>query len=283
MMGRALPDRRGGSRARVAVGLALGVLVARMAYAQDFEPAAPAGVTGSPSVLIERALPWPAEGARLELLAVRWGGLADFSTRGAALDAGWGPARFAAGLSSSGDAEIGWNAVALAAGLASPLEGVAARVIVRRDRSSPDPAAPRAIGIESGAGFWSALGPRVRVWVSVPGLFGGGESAPLDRGLESGVSIGSGVLAAWLAWTAPARAADAGERIAGAGYRTGSLGAWIEARDRPLRATLGLSVRRAALEVAAAVSEHPVLGETARLALIVSRERRSRPDPGATR
>jgi hypothetical protein len=266
------------SRVGAALGAALAVLVARAAAAQDFEPAAPSGPVGSPSVLIERALPLPADGARLELLAVRWGALADFSTRAAALEAGWGAARFAAGLSSTGDGEIGWNAVALAAGLASHLQGVGVRAIVRRDRSSPDPAASRAIGIESGAGFWSALGPRARVWVSVPGMLGAGESAPLDRGLESGVKCSAGVLHGWLAWTAPARAADAGERIAGAGYDTGSIAAWIEARDRPLRATLGLRVRRDALEIAASVSEHPLLGETTRLALIANRRARSLPE-----
>ena len=255
------------------VGLALG---ARAACAQEFEAPAPAGAGGA-AALIERALPAPAVGAELETIAVRWAGLADFSTRALALGTSFGPARVAAGFASTGDPEIGWNSVALAAGLTGETWGAGIRGIARRDRSAaPGERAP-AIGAAIGAGFWSAPAPGMEVWAAVPTLESAGEAPPLDRGLETGVVMRSRGVAGWLGWSAPARAADAGERSTGAAVELGAFSAWLEARDRPLRATFGIAARRGALEISAATSEHPVLGETIRLALAIRSAVRERP------
>ena len=257
--------------ARVAGVLAGLVLHSLTAHAQDFEPAAPAGPAASPAAFLERALAPRGGFATIEAAIARWSALDDFSTRAASASAGWGAARIAAGLSSSGDGEIGWNGVAMAGGFASLVCGLGVRVIARRDRSSAMVQPGRAVGIETGAGFWSALGDRATVWASVPTLVAGGEAPPLDRGIESGVRMSFASAAGWVGWEVPGRAAEGAERIAGAAVGAEQLQVWIEARDRPLRATLGLSLRRGALQIATAVNEHPVLGETVRVALSLRR------------
>ena len=234
-------------------------------HAQDFDGPAPAGPSPLPAPLLERALPGGAPALRLEALAVEWGGLGDFTTRALVIGAGCRAARIAAGLSSTGDPELGWNAAALGAGCATGSFGAGLRVIGRRDRSGDS--APRAAGLEVGGGFWAALPRGAVLWASLPALATAGESPPLDRGLESGARGRAGELSLWLGWSAPVRAADTGERLAGVALERGQAAVWFEARDRPLRASFGIRGERGPIGVGFAVSEHPVLGETVRLAL----------------
>ncbi|MBI1798452.1 MAG: hypothetical protein HYR73_02065 [Candidatus Eisenbacteria bacterium] len=251
---------------------ALTLALCATACAQDFAPPAPAGPSEGASSLIERALPPAAPAWRLETIATRWNGIDELSTRSLAALAGWRSLRAALGISSTGDGEIGWNAAALAAGVALPSAGAALRVIARRDRSAVAGAsADRAWGLEAGAGFWSALGSRVTLWMSAPSADRRGEAPPLERGLESGLRVSSFPLDAWIALIAPTRASDPGERVAGVGCVAGAARLWLEARSAPLRGSMGLVLRRGSLGVAFGADEHPVLGETLRLSLSVGR------------
>ena len=268
--------RRGVSvRAALTLVLLAFGLPARAA-AQDFASPAPAGPSAMPGALIERALPASSDRARgpagrsgpvLELIAIAWDPAAELTTRAIAGLSSWRGIQCAAGFSSSGDDVVGWNAAALAIGHAGSSHGAALRALVRRDRSPFGADGWRAIGTEAGAGFWSAIGSRAIVWASAPMMVTAGEPPPLDRGLETGVRIGAGALAAWGTWSAPAGSVDAGERTLGAACTSGPLALWAEARDRPLRASIALEARRGALTLCAEVREHPALGETARVSL----------------
>jgi hypothetical protein len=92
------------------------------------------------------------------------------------------------------------------------------------------------------------------------------------RPLEIGAGFEGGGLRAWLARGAP-RASDpgGGESAGGLALLLGPVEAWVEARDRPLRGALGLAARARFAAVAASVESHPVLGETARLAVLLGR------------
>jgi hypothetical protein len=237
-------------------------------HAQDFASPTRAGTGETPGAFLEGALPAPVTGSGLEMLAIQWDPAAQLTTRalaarGAARRLEWG-----AGISSSGDGEIGWNALALALGHAVDSHGAAVRALVRRDRA-PRPGVARPLGGEAGAGFWSRIGARGRVWASAPMALTTGEAPPLDRGLETGVALAMRDFSAWLSWSAPAGAVDAAERALGVSCESGALALWAEARDRPLRGSLGLRAHRGSLAVAARVDEHPALGETARLSLCV--------------
>jgi hypothetical protein len=237
------------------------------ARAQDFASPAPAGTGGTPGALLERALPEPRAAASFEMLAIAWDPAAELTTRALAARADWRGLAVGAGVSSTGDGEVGWNSAAIAIGHASATHGAAARALVRRDRAAAEPGATRLVGAEAGAGFWSALGSRGRIWASAPMALSAGENAPLDRGLETGVSLVAREWSAWISWAAPAGAVDAAERALGIACQSGAIALWAEARDRPLRASIALRARRGALTVLAQVNEHPVLGETARCSL----------------
>jgi hypothetical protein len=251
----------------LACALALSLCFARGAGAQDFASPAPAGRGGTPGAFLERALPEARPVFSFEMLAIAWDPAAELTTRALAGLTIWRGLSCGAGLSSTGDGVVGWNSVALAVGHASATHGAATRVLVRRDRAAPDPDHARLIGAEAGAGFWSVIGSRGRIWASAPMALTAGESAPLDRGLETGVSFGAREWSGWLSWAAPAGAVDAAERALGLACETGPKALWAEARDRPLRTSISLRARRGAITVLAQVSEHPVLGETARCSL----------------
>src|SRR5207245_7361205 len=89
--------------------------------------------------------------------------------------------------------------------------------------------------------------------------------------LETGIMGGARDVTAWLAWSAPAHAADQGERTAGIQIAAGRAAIWAEARDRPFRAAIGVHARHRGLEVSVEVREHPVLGETLLLAVTLER------------
>jgi hypothetical protein len=259
------------ARVWLAIAFALAVRAAN-AVAQDFAAPAPSGPSTSAGAFLERALPEaPGAGARsgaaLEMIAIAWDPSAELSTRALAGLTRWRGITWGAGVSSSGDDVVGWNSAALAIGHAGASHGAAVRALVRRDRAPQGTDGSRPAGLEAGAGFWSALGARARLWASAPMALTAGEPPPLDRGLETGVSIDAGAFSAWGVWSAPAGAVDAGERALGAACASGVAVLWAEAADRPVRASIGLRFRRGALGVCVQVNEHPALGESGRLSL----------------
>jgi hypothetical protein len=251
-------------------------LIASMAFnlparAQDFSAPAPAGHTPGAGVALERSLPPSRAESGIEFLSVRWSAMTEFATHAVAADAWWQSVVFAAGVSSSGDAEVGWNAAAMLVGLDAPAAGIALRALVREER---DPASVRALGLEIGGGFRSAITPNLTMWASAPSALRSGEPPPLDRGIEVGMRWCGRGFAAWGAWSAPARDVNAGERSIGIASGPGRFETWMEARENPLRGSLGMRASRGALEVAAEVGEHPVLGENVRVSLRVRGVRR---------
>jgi hypothetical protein len=244
-------------------------MLAPIAAAQDFASAAPAGPAPGACALLERALPVADGGAALECGTTRWLALPDLQTRAVAAILRAGSVRVAAGMSQTGDPAIGWTAAALALGAVSEEGGVALRVVARRDRDEGAVAGghlERGAGGEAGAGAWLAAAPALLLWASAPQLWTAGESPPLVRPLELGARASFSGGAAWCALVAP-RSGDDGERVAGLSLGGAALAVWGEARDGPLRASLGLSGRVGALVVEASVDAHPVLGETTHLSL----------------
>jgi hypothetical protein len=252
-----------------ALALAHVLAARRAAWAQDFAPASPAGPQAGAAALLERALPVAGPALSLESAATRWLGLASLETRAAALGVSAGPARVAAGLSQTGDPELGWTCAALALGAAGPEGGAALRVAGRCDRSEGPLAAGRlglGAGYEAGAGAWLAAAPGLTLWASAPQLWTGGQDPPLSRPLELGARWAARELAAWVALVAPQRGDD-GERSAGISLGSDALAVWAEARDGPLRGSLGVRGALGPLAAEARADAHPVLGETTRLSL----------------
>jgi len=250
------------------------------ALAQDFAGPAPAGPPAGPAGFLESGLP-PAPGAAfLELTQVALTGTPELTTRALALGGTWRGVGAAAGYAQTGDAALGWDALALACGAARVSAAVALRALARRDRSeaarvaSPD----RGVGGEIGGGAWVRCGAAVRVWASAPQLWTRGAAPPLARALVIGVRIGNPIAAAWLAReAAPAGWRIAGDHVGGLSLGAGAVSLWLEARDRPLRGALGAGASLGFVRVTAAVESHPVLGETARLAIAFAR---SHAEPG---
>jgi hypothetical protein len=182
--------------------------------------------------------------------------------------------RAAAGISQTGEPEIGWNAAGLAFGVSRPAGGAGLRCVGRRDRviRAGSEAAARLearAGLEVGGGAWLEITKGVRVWAAVPQMWARGTAPPLDRPLEIGAVYDAGEregLTLWLTRGAPSGdlAADHGVGVA---LRAGTLVLWGAARDRPLRGSFGLAARASHLAVAAEVESHPDLGETVRLSV----------------
>ncbi|HTK32393.1 MAG TPA: hypothetical protein VL332_10585 [Candidatus Saccharimonadaceae bacterium] len=251
-----------------AVALAFACALAPAARAQDFAGPAPAGPAESPATFLERALPPAAPAATLAALAVRWDGVDELVTRGLAAGIGWGPARGAIGVSQTGDWELGWTGVAGAAGAAFANGACGLRFAARRDREAD--AAPLelgpTLGVETGFAAWIAPAPDFVGWASAPAVWRRGAAPPLERALELGVRWRSGDAAAWLAHRAPPRGIDdSGERVGGLSLVFGATRVWLEARDRPLRGSLGIEARVHGVALGCEVDSHPVLEETARL------------------
>jgi hypothetical protein len=261
-------------RRACAVAALAAFALARAASAQDFASPAPAGGGATPGAFLERALPEPRTPKTIEMLAIAWDPAAELTTRAIAGTASWRALSCGAGISSTGDGEIGWNSLALAIGHAGATHGAGLRALVRRDRAALGPRGERPLGAEAGAGFWSAIGSHGRIWASAPMALIAGEPPPLDRGLETGLSFGAGEFTAWGSWSAPASAVDAAERSLGLACGSGAIALSAEARDRPLRAAIAVRAQRGALIVMARIDEHPVLGETARVSLGFARAAR---------
>lgn len=261
------------ARRAAAALLAFALVPAPGARAQDFAPAAAAGPQPGPAALLERALPEAAGHLALEAASARWFALPDLGTRSLSLLVPARTLRLAAGLSQTGDGELGWTCAALAAGAATADFGFALRAAARRDRAGGGlltSDAALGAGLEAGGGAWIAPAPGLRLWASAPQLWTEGEAPPLARPLELGAGFEGGALAAWLSLGAP-RAGDDGARTAGVSVAAGPLRAWAEGRDAPARGVLGLAADAGPLRVAARIEGHPVLGETATLSLALRR------------
>ena len=175
------------------------------------------------------------------MLAIAWDPASELTTRAIAGQANWRSLAWGAGISSTGDGEIGWNSVAVAIGHATASHGVGVRALARRDRAAAIDRQDRLLGAEAGAGFWSSIGSRGRIWASAPMALIVGEPPPLDRGLETGVSVQAREFSAWATWDAPAGAVDAAERSIGLACESGAVALSAEARDRPLRGSVAVS------------------------------------------
>ena len=143
----------------------------------------------------------------LDLSGIRWFGLESFATRAVALAAGWRTLRVAAGVSRTGDPELGWTSAGLALGAAGDGAGVALRAVARRDLDPlPDAAGPaRGLGVEAGGGAWARVASTLVLWVSSPQLWKHALAPPLARSLEIGVALESEAGAVWVARRAPPR------------------------------------------------------------------------------
>jgi hypothetical protein len=253
---------------------ALALACAAVARAQDFASPAPADAAwaaGPPAVMLEHG--WPAARAGLALAAgaTSWYAVPGLTTRSLALGLGWRALRLAAGVSQTGEPAFGWESAGLALGCGSPRGGAALRALMRRDRAplAPDGGLGAGVGLEAGAGAWLATPGGAALYASAPQIARSGVAAPLVRPLVVGVSFGAGGARGWLAREAPAsRDPGGGVSAGGLALAFGAARAWAEVRDRPLRGALGLSAGVRALAVAASVESHPVLGETARVALV---------------
>lgn len=235
--------------------------------AQEFAGARPAAGPDGAARLLEHALPDRARGLEGMVAETTWWGLEALRTRTAVVGGGVGRARFALGLSQTGEPALGWTALALAAGAASARAGAGVRAVARLDRDAPW-AVPRALASsahELGAGAWVEPVPGWRVWASAPGWARRG-APPLERPFACGVRVGEGS-ALWFALRAP-RAGDDGERACGVVLAVAPLEVWGELRDAPMRAAVGVRAEWRACALAVRVDPHPALGETVRLELV---------------
>jgi len=253
------------------VGMAWLALHALPARAQDFAAPAPAWPPGPACGPLERGLPAAVPTVAIEGATIRWHGLAALTTRAVAGTFGRRALRAAAGLSQTGEPDVGWTALALAVGAAGSGGGGSLRALARRDRTSPFGFDARGadVGVEIGGGAWIEATAALHVWVSAPQMWTRGAAPPLARPLEVGAALDLGGVALWLSRDAVAGhpSGGRGEHAFGLATAAGPLGVWLVARDQPLRGGLGLAARARALRVAAEVESHPVLAETARLSL----------------
>ncbi len=269
--------------ALIAASLAL-ALIAPRAPAQDFASPAPPARASSPAAFLERALPTPGRSLAAEVLESRWYEVPGLTTRAAALAAGWRSIRAAAGISRTGDRELGWSTGALALGVAGKGAGGALRAAARRDC---DPGALEAAlgpgaGLEVGGGAWVEAGMGVTLSASAPQLFTRGVSPPLERGLEIGAAWVIDDLSLRLARLSARGGAGAAQHEAGFALSAGPLTVWLEARDQPARGALGLAARAGVVSVAGVVESHPLLGETVRISLALARPPRDGGRPAAS-
>jgi hypothetical protein len=254
----------------LAAAVALATVTAPVA-GQDFTTPAPAWPPDTPCALLERALPAVAVAPALEGAVTRWHGLDALTTRAAAAAFGWRALRAGLGLAQTGEPDIGWTALGLAIGAARRDGGAALRAAARRDRTTPFGFDDRgaAVGVEVGGGAWIDAAAGLHVWASAPQVWTRGAAPPLARPLEIGGAVDLGGVAAWLSLVAVAGhpRGGPGEHSAGLATDVGPLAVWLIARDQPLRGGLGVAGRARGLRAAAEVESHPVLGETARIAL----------------
>jgi len=254
--------------ARLAGAIAALLLACGEAGAQDF--ASPWSATEPAAVtLLEHGLPGAQPGSSLEFIGGRWLGLEGLETRALGVATGWRSARFAAGASSTGDAELGWTSAAIAAGASQGNAGAALRAVARRGRAPLD-GGRRDDGIEAGAGARLRAAPNLELWASAPQLWVDGASPPLARGLVLGGVLSASDVTLWIAReSVPLGLGDDlhASHAAGLGWSVAGVTLRFEARDQPLRGAIAIAAGAGPVEVAARVENHPVAGETTHLAL----------------
>ena len=249
--------------------------IASPGLAQDFAaPTPPARftTTAAPAQVLEHGLPGARAALAAQALESRWYEVPGLVTRALAIAAGWRSIRAAAGVSRTGDPELGWSAGAVALGVAGGRAGGALRAAARRDADplALDAALGPGLGLEVGGGAWADAGAGVTLYASAPQVFTRGVAPPLERGFELGAGWVMDDLSLRLARVSGRGGAVDARHEAGLALGTGPVTVWLEARDQPARGALGLAARARALEVAAVVESHPLLGETVRLSLLVS-------------
>ena len=265
----AMIARPGGARAlSTLVALAIAAIPSP-ARPQDFACPAPAGPAGTPLAALETGLIAGARGFAIEGATLTRSGLPELTTRAAGVAVAAHGACGAAGLSQTGDPELGWTAMGLAVGGASRARGATVRAVARRDRHPRPADGPLGLGLgaEAGAAAWARAGGGLTLWAAAPQLWTRGAAPPLARSLELGGRWSGGDLGAWLVHRAPPRGALAAEHEAGLTLALGPCRAWARARDGPARGAVGIEMCAGGIGLAAEVESHPVLGETAMLAL----------------
>ncbi|HET7224866.1 MAG TPA: hypothetical protein VFK69_04040, partial [Candidatus Eisenbacteria bacterium] len=125
-----------------------------------------------------------------------------------------------------------------------------------------EPGAPVSAGLVAGGGAWVETAPGMRVWASDPGVWTSGAAPPLPPSLEIGIEARAPGL---IAWAARAGNASASAHRVGLALAAASAGAWLEARDQPLRGSLGVWTAWRGLTLAARADAHPVLAPTVRM------------------
>lgn len=254
----------------MALGLGRGV-----ARAQDFASAAPSWPRNSASAILEDGISNAGSSIALDATVTRWFGLESLETRSLA---GMVRARavvLAAGVSQTGNPETGWTAAGVAVGAASDRGGIAIRGVARRDRLTrfAFDGDARTAGGEVGAGAWTGTGANLKIYASAPQLWREGAAPPLGRALSLGMAWEGGGFSAWLVRRAVKGVSGGrtGEHEAGVTLAGGPLAFWCAARDRPLRASLGVSAALGGVRSAVALDSHPVLDETRRLTVSLAR------------
>jgi hypothetical protein len=255
---------------RRALGVLALLVVCAEARAQDFDSPQPGARFETAAVLLEDGLPpavarWTAEGSSVGRHAI-----AELSTRAVAVGGAWQVLRVAAGLSQTGDPQLGWTAVGAGLGVAGANAGFGVRAAARRDRWWLAEATPlgSGLGAEAGLGAWIRPTSRIDVWASAPHIWVRGSAPPLERGLRTGVRMRWSEISAWVEQEVRAPgAAPAVAHRAGIELAAGATRLWASVLDAPLRATVGVATALSWLGVAAEAESHPVLGETVRLAV----------------
>ncbi|MBI1797500.1 MAG: hypothetical protein HYR74_10665, partial [Candidatus Eisenbacteria bacterium] len=106
-----------GARAvALVVALAIAAATGAIARAQDFATPVDAisPALASPCGMIEHGFAAVRTAPAIELATIRWFGLPELTTRAAAAAAGWRALRAAAGVSQTGDPEVGWTGLGAA-------------------------------------------------------------------------------------------------------------------------------------------------------------------------
>ena len=242
------------------------------ARAQDFHAPERSPLEGGAGAMLEDALPPRLPAIELAATTTAWYGT-PLLTRALAVGVGWSALRVSAGMSQTGDPEIGWTALGLGVGVVERGGGIGARAIARRDRTSEFAfnAPTGTAGLDVGAGAWVALGVGVRVWASVPSLGSVGALPPLARPLEIGAQLERAGLTLWLSHSAAPPTVAGASFAAGCSAVRGPAEVWVSARDAPLRGGIGVAVRLPGLAVAGEVESHPWLEPVSRLAITLGR------------
>jgi len=250
------------SRHGIAVAIALAAwLVATPVRGQEFATPAPQAAEG----LLERGL--PEAGGRWSLTALHIRRPLGLASRSLVAGGGIRRVRLAAGISRTGDANLGWSAAAGAIGVAFESGGAALRGVARRDDDAV--AGEASTGVEVGGGAW-VEGAGLTAWTAVPQAWLAGAAPPLARGLSAGVDYRGGGTIAGIAREAPRRGyAEAAAWSARVGFDLGPLAVWGECREHPWRGGIGVSGSAGLVRCVAQVDAHPVLEPTARLAVTI--------------